>query len=64
MGTWRNPIQLTMPRTNRCSSGIEFSTQVVYTNVASGSLDWWLLLALTFALGLVLRARTRHDPAE
>jgi hypothetical protein len=38
--------------------------RVYFFNVASGALDWSLLLALTFALGLVLRARTRHDPAE
>jgi hypothetical protein len=38
--------------------------RVYFTNVVSGELDWWLLLALTFALGLVLRARTRHDSAE
>jgi hypothetical protein len=35
------------------------STSVFFENVASGSLDWWLLLALTFAIGLVLRARIR-----
>ena len=42
---------------------VEASARVVFLNVASGALDWSLLLALTFALGLVLRARTRriHD---
>jgi hypothetical protein len=34
--------------------------RVYYENVASGALDWWLLLALTFALGLVVRARIRQ----
>ena len=43
---------------------VQASTQIFFSNVASGALDWSLLLALTFALGLVLRARTRHDPAE
>jgi hypothetical protein len=42
---------------------VQSSTVVYFFNVASGALDWSLLLALTFALGLVLRARTRHDPA-
>ncbi|HKE96028.1 MAG TPA: hypothetical protein VKB34_17095 [Povalibacter sp.] len=41
---------------------VQSSVQVFYGNVASGSLDWSLLLALTFALGLVIRARTRRDP--
>jgi hypothetical protein len=40
---------------------IESEVRVYFTNVASGKLDWWLLLALTFALGLALRTRTRHD---
>ena len=40
------------------------SARVYFFNVASGALDWSVLLALAFALGLVLRARTRHDPAE
>jgi hypothetical protein len=44
--------------------GIRSGARVYFLNVSSGALDWWLLLALTFALGLVLRARTRHDPAE
>jgi hypothetical protein len=44
--------------------GVQASARVYFFNVASGALDWSLLLALTFALGLVLRARTRHDPAE
>jgi len=43
---------------------VQAKVRVFYLNVASGALDWSLLLALTFALGLVLRARTRHDPAE
>jgi hypothetical protein len=43
---------------------VQASARVYFFNVASGALDWSLLLALTFALGLVLRARTRHDPAE
>ena len=42
---------------------VQAKTQVFFKNVASGALDWSLLLALTFALGLVLRVRTRHDPA-
>jgi hypothetical protein len=44
--------------------GVQSSARVYFLNVASGALDWSLLLALTFALWLVLRARTRHDPAE
>jgi hypothetical protein len=44
--------------------GVTSVVKVVFLNVAGGSLDWSLLLALTFALGLVLRARSRHDPAE
>jgi hypothetical protein len=43
---------------------VQASARVYFLNVASGALDWSLLLALTFALWLVLRARTRHDPAE
>jgi hypothetical protein len=42
---------------------VQAKTKVFFANVASGALDWSLLLALTFALGLVLRARRRHDPA-
>ncbi|HVQ15716.1 MAG TPA: hypothetical protein VMS40_19075 [Vicinamibacterales bacterium] len=42
---------------------VQASARVYFFNVASGALDWSLLLALTFALGLVLRARTRHEPA-
>jgi hypothetical protein len=38
--------------------------RVYFTNVASGSFDWSLLLALTVAMGLVLRARLRRDPAN
>ena len=44
--------------------GVRSSVRVYFTNVVSGALDWSLLLALTFALWLVVRARTRHDPAE
>ena len=36
----------------------------IFTNVASGALDWSLLLALTFALWLVVRARMRQAPAK
>jgi hypothetical protein len=43
---------------------VQSSARVYFFNVASGALDWSLLLALTFALGLVLRARLRHEPAE
>ncbi|HEV7607843.1 MAG TPA: hypothetical protein VGO61_10930 [Steroidobacteraceae bacterium] len=43
---------------------VQAIARVYFTNVASGSLDWSLLLALTFALWLVLKARTRRDPAE
>jgi hypothetical protein len=43
---------------------VQASARAFFTNVAGGALDWSLLLALTFALGLVFRARTRHDPAE
>jgi hypothetical protein len=43
---------------------VQAKAQVFYGNVAGGALDWSLLLALTFALGLVLSARTRHEPAE
>lgn len=43
---------------------IQVKAQVFFKNVASGALDGSLLLALTFALGLVIRARTRHDPTE
>jgi HYDIN/CFA65/VesB family protein len=43
---------------------VQAVARVYFLNVASGALDWSLLLALTFALGLVLRARRRHDPAE
>ena len=44
--------------------GVQSIARVYFFNVASGALDWSLLLALTFALGLVLRARMRHEPAE
>jgi hypothetical protein len=40
--------------------GAQASTSIFFGNVAGGSLDWWLLLALTFALGLVLRVRIRQ----
>jgi hypothetical protein len=40
--------------------GFETGVRVYFTNVASGALDWSLLLALTLVLGLVVRARTRH----
>jgi hypothetical protein len=43
---------------------VQSSARVYFFNVASGALDWSLLLALTFALGLALRARLRHEPAE
>jgi hypothetical protein len=43
---------------------VQANARVFFLNVASGALDWSLLLALTFALWLVLRARTRHNPAE
>jgi hypothetical protein len=36
---------------------VQSNVRVVVLNVASGALDWSVLLALTFALGLVLRAR-------
>ena len=39
--------------------GVQNSVRVYFFNVASGALDWSLLLALTFALGLVIRARAR-----
>ena len=40
---------------------VHSTVRVYFTNVASGALDWSLLLALTFALGLVFRARMRQD---
>jgi hypothetical protein len=43
---------------------VQATTQVVFTNVSSGALDWTQLLALMFALGLVVRARARRDPAR
>jgi hypothetical protein len=39
---------------------VQATTHVFFTNVAKGALDWSLLLALTFALGVALRARTRQ----
>jgi hypothetical protein len=44
--------------------GVVSHAVVFYANVAGGALDWSLLLALTFALWLALRARMRHEPAE
>jgi hypothetical protein len=44
--------------------GIQTVARVYFLNVASGALDWSLLFALMLALWLVLRARTRRDPAE
>ncbi len=44
--------------------GVQSGVRVYFFNVAGGALDWSLLLALAFALGLVLRARTRRGPAE
>jgi hypothetical protein len=44
--------------------GVQSSARVYFFNVASGALDWSVVLALTFALGLAIRARTRHVPAE
>jgi hypothetical protein len=38
---------------------VQASTTVFFANVAGGALDWSLLIGLAFALGLVLRARTR-----
>jgi hypothetical protein len=43
---------------------VKASVRVYFTNVVSGAIDGWLLLALTFALGLALRARTRHARPE
>lgn len=42
---------------------VQATTQIVFTNVASGALDGSLLLALMFALGLVVKARTRREAA-
>jgi hypothetical protein len=39
---------------------VQAKATVFFKNVAGGALDWSLLLALTFALGLVLRVRTRY----
>jgi hypothetical protein len=39
---------------------VQAGTSVFFGNVASGSLDWSLLMALTLALGLVLRLRIRR----
>ena len=44
--------------------GVQYSTRVYFLNVASGSMDWSLLLALAVALGLVVRARMRRQPVE
>ena len=44
---------------------VQSTVQVFYGNVPKGgALDWSLLLALTFALGLVVRARMLRAPAE
>jgi len=43
---------------------VQSTVTVYFTNVASGKLDAWMLLALTFALGLVLRSRMRPYSAE
>ena len=40
------------------------STSIFFGNVASGSFDWWVLVALTFALGVVVRVRLRRCLAE
>jgi hypothetical protein len=55
-------IEFTMSCTHDAGTlpAIQAKTQVFFKNVASGALDWYLLLALTFALGLVLRARIRQ----
>jgi hypothetical protein len=42
---------------------VQANVRVYFTNVVSGALDWWLLLGLTFALGLVIRARMRRGLA-
>ncbi len=42
--------------------GVQATTQVIFTNVVGGALDWSMLLAL-FVLVLVRRAHTRHNPA-
>jgi hypothetical protein len=44
--------------------GVGAGVRVFFTNIAGGALDWSLLLALTLVLGLVVRARMRHGPAE
>jgi hypothetical protein len=40
------------------------TTNVFFTNVAKGKLDWTLLIALTFALGFAVDARRRHYRAQ
>ena len=42
---------------------VQANARAFFLNVASGAIDWWVLLALTLALGIVLRARMRPDPA-
>lgn len=37
---------------------VQISTNIFYANVASGTIDWSLLVALTIVLGLMLRARS------
>jgi hypothetical protein len=44
--------------------GVTSGVRVYFTNVASGALDWSLLLVLTLVLGLVVRARMRRGTAE
>jgi hypothetical protein len=39
---------------------VQSSVEVIFTNVGGGAIDWSVLLALMFALALVLRARTRQ----
>ena len=43
---------------------VKATTRVFFTNVASGRLDWSLLVALAITLGLVVRARMRRVPAS
>lgn len=43
---------------------VQATTHVFFTNVTSGRLDWLVLVALTLALGLVIRSRMRNGRAE
>ena len=43
---------------------VQAKVQIFYANVAKGALDWSVLLALMFALGLVLSSRARHERAR